>query len=424
MFESNCEIRSEFLVSLKALFYSMNGNKSLWEIVNNLNLPKKTGIFQHLPLHNLYQNRFKFSKKGKIEKKDILSQIFPESKASHLVFVDGILDLSLSDLSKVKEFIDIDIICSNRDLKDHDNQFFGEEYNFFLPLNLIFSQCEVHLTIKENGLLPSPLQIIDVITNETMDFSLFSPRIFITALENSSASLVFNGCNLSSANFFWINKGLYLNIEKKAKVALFSHFQGFDRGYLFNMIRANLKQESLLNIFTAMEGAKIEHNDFKISLNEKFASCNLNGIFLLKRCDQAFLNVNMAHMAEETLSDQKVKSILKDQAASSFEAEVYIDKKAKKAECCQLNKNLILSKEARAFSKPFLKVLTDDVKAKHGATIHRLSEEDLFYLASRGLDPSIASYFLIKGFCQEIFNPVNIQSIRDLMRDRLTHYLG
>ena len=358
-----------------------------------------------------------FQKKRDIKKEDIKKYIIEEAAHSYIAFVNGHIDLSLSDISMIDSFIDIEKKGVVDEIKERD-------YNFFMSLNGALAPEEIHISILENRSLKKPLQILNVITEDIDDYSLLSPRIYFNFNKFSESSVYLTGCNLSIDRCYWVNQGIYLNIDSEAKVDLFSCDKNGKSSYLFNMIRAKLKKHSALNVYMQMEGTQIEHNDLQISLIGEGARCNVNGLFLLRENQQSHININVDHMAEHTLSNQIVKGVLKDAALSSFEATVYIDKKAIKANSAQLNKNLILSDKARAFCKPFLKVFTDDVKATHGATIYRLHDEDLFYLMSRGIEEEEAKYLLIKGFCQEIINPVNIQSIRDMLKDRLICYLG
>ena len=49
-------------------------------------------------------------------------------------------------------------------------------------------------------------------------------------------------------------------------------------------------------------------------------------------------------------------------------------------------------------AKPELEIYNDDVTCSHGATIGQLSDSELFYLASRGIDPESAKTMMAKGF--------------------------
>ena len=83
------------------------------------------------------------------------------------------------------------------------------------------------------------------------------------------------------------------------------------------------------------------------------------------------------------------------------------------------NNNLVLSDKAHTDSIPRLEIEADDVKASHGATIGQVDPEQMFYLKTRGLDLATAERLLIDGFCEDIFNRVSLEPIRELMRQNL-----
>lgn len=59
---------------------------------------------------------------------------------------------------------------------------------------------------------------------------------------------------------------------------------------------------------------------------------------------------------------------------------------------------LMLDPTARVDAIPGLEIRTNDVKASHSATVSRLSSEDLFYFASRGIDERSARQMFVEGF--------------------------
>ena len=79
---------------------------------------------------------------------------------------------------------------------------------------------------------------------------------------------------------------------------------------------------------------------------------------------------------------------------------------------CRRTRILLLSNEARVDTKPQLEIFADDVKCAHGATVGQLEEEELFYLASRGLDPDLARNLLTYGFAEEVIGKIKIESIK------------
>ena len=58
-------------------------------------------------------------------------------------------------------------------------------------------------------------------------------------------------------------------------------------------------------------------------------------------------------------------------------------------------------------AQPVLEIYADEVKAAHGATVGQLDERALFYLRSRGIDPTQARAMLIDAFCREISMPTS-----------------
>jgi Fe-S cluster assembly protein SufD len=68
---------------------------------------------------------------------------------------------------------------------------------------------------------------------------------------------------------------------------------------------------------------------------------------------------------------------------------------------------------AHVDSRPQLNILADDVKCAHGSTVGNISQEELFYLNSRGLSDLEAKAILTYSFCQEVIDRISIKSGRN-----------
>jgi Fe-S cluster assembly protein SufD len=77
-----------------------------------------------------------------------------------------------------------------------------------------------------------------------------------------------------------------------------------------------------------------------------------------------------------------------------------------------VNRNLLLSEEALADSKPTLQIEADDVKCSHAATIGQLEEDALFYLRSRGLGEETARNLLVHAFVSDLLGRIRIEPVR------------
>lgn len=65
-------------------------------------------------------------------------------------------------------------------------------------------------------------------------------------------------------------------------------------------------------------------------------------------------------------------------------------------------KVLMLDDKTVVHAVPSLEIRTNDVKASHGATVTRLTAEDLFACTARGIGPTEAKAMLVDGFLQEL----------------------
>ena len=75
-------------------------------------------------------------------------------------------------------------------------------------------------------------------------------------------------------------------------------------------------------------------------------------------------------------------------------------------------KVLMLDHTARVDAVPGLEIKTNDVKASHSATVTKISEEDIFYFASRGISKESARKMFIDGFLGEIARKIDHQDVQ------------
>lgn len=128
------------------------------------------------------------------------------------------------------------------------------------------------------------------------------------------------------------------------------------------------------------------------------AEAHVFAFFFGRGNDQATLRITQKHSAPDTVSSALVKSALSDKAEFTYEGLIRIEKSAHGADASQESRALLLSPQARAFAKPALEILADDVSCRHAATTSPLNPEALFFAASRGLSPEQARELLVQGF--------------------------
>jgi len=122
------------------------------------------------------------------------------------------------------------------------------------------------------------------------------------------------------------------------------------------------------------------------------------------------------HAAPNAHSDLLYKGALCDSAESVFRGLIRVDPGAQLTDAYQTNRNLLLSKDARAIALPSLEIEADDVRCSHGASVGQVDAAQLFYLMSRGLSRPEAERLLVLGFLDEVLQRVSVKDVRERIR--------
>ncbi|GAB4324965.1 MAG: Fe-S cluster assembly protein SufD [Dehalococcoidia bacterium] len=122
------------------------------------------------------------------------------------------------------------------------------------------------------------------------------------------------------------------------------------------------------------------------------------------------------HIGRDTRSDLLFKSALADQSRSVYYGVTMVRHEARGADANQENRNLLLSREAKADSDPVLEILTNDViRCAHGATAGPVDDEQLFYMQSRGLTRAQAVALLVRGFLGEVLDRIPGEALHEYL---------
>ena len=130
------------------------------------------------------------------------------------------------------------------------------------------------------------------------------------------------------------------------------------------------------------------------------ATINVHSACLATGTQVFKFNTLQDHIAANTTSNLMIKVICDDYARLNSNNMIRIHKGAQRSNAEQANKNILLSKTARAVSIPQLEIEANDVRCKHGAAVSTLDQEQLFYLQSRGIEASQTRAMLVAAFLE------------------------
>lgn len=165
-------------------------------------------------------------------------------------------------------------------------------------------------------------------------------------------------------------------------------------------------------------GAEVR-NTIHVRLNGENAECVLNGLYMAAGEQKMETHTLIDHIKPHGTSREFYKGILDDRAQGLFDGLIVVEKGAQKTDSTQSNKNLLLSNTAKATSNPELKILANDVKCKHGATIGQLSTDQMFYLRSRGISADDARRLLVQAFASEMVDLVENDHVKGSLKAML-----
>jgi Fe-S cluster assembly scaffold protein SufB len=144
-----------------------------------------------------------------------------------------------------------------------------------------------------------------------------------------------------------------------------------------------------------------------VSLLATEAFASVNGFCLAGGAQRTDIKTNIHHVAQGTKSRQLQKSMVGGRATGSFRGRIRVEQSAQQTDSEQLSRTILLSDKSRAWAVPSLEIIADDVVCAHGATVSDLSEEELFYLRSRGLTRSSARNMLMFAFAEDVASCVD-----------------
>ncbi|STO07615.1 MULTISPECIES: Fe-S cluster assembly protein SufB [Exiguobacterium] len=108
----------------------------------------------------------------------------------------------------------------------------------------------------------------------------------------------------------------------------------------------------------------------------------------------------MIHLAPNTSSSIVSKSISKQGGKVSYRGIVHFGRKAKGARSNIECDTLIMDNESTSDTIPYNEILNDQVSLEHEAKVSKVSEEQLFYLMSRGISEEEATEMIVMGFIE------------------------
>jgi Fe-S cluster assembly protein SufB len=124
---------------------------------------------------------------------------------------------------------------------------------------------------------------------------------------------------------------------------------------------------------------------------------------------QADTGTKMIHIGKNTKSTIISKGIAAGHGSNAYRGLVKILKGAENARNYTQCDSLLMGDKCSAHTFPYIEVKNPTARVEHEATTSKISDDQLFYLQSRGLSTEDAVSMVVNGFCKAVFKELPME---------------
>lgn len=363
----------------------------------------------------ILKEQFSLGSPGKI-KEDAFLKRYTQGDVIKIVFVNGFYNKELSTIGKLGKGVSITTLfeafsSDGAWLQKGLNKFnTKEEKKPFVALNKAGMQDGVAIKIDDKAVIKDLIHVIFITQGKSV--STF-PRNLIVLGKSSEASVLESHLCLNDSDVYFSNPMTEMFVAENASLNYCKAQKQSLKSYHIGISRVYQERNSNFNGFSMIAGAALSRHDLDVILDGEGASGMLNGLYSLVGTQLADNHTCVEHREPNCTSNQLYKGILNNSSRAVFNGKILVSPIAQKTNSYQLNKNLLLGKDAQVNTKPQLEIGADDVKCTHGATIGQLNEDEIFYLQSRCISRKTATKMLAVGFVDDALEHIQNKAVID-----------
>ena len=269
----------------------------------------------------------------------------------------------------------------------------------------------MHVPAKQ--VMAKPIQLLNIVTQADV---VATTRNLIFIADNAEAQVIETFAGLGDAYLTAAVAEVF--VGQNAHLTLYKMQTESEKAYHFGGTYVKQAQNARFTHHNFAFGGMLARCDIHTDL-EQAAECELNGLYLGSKRQHLDNHTRINHLKPYAISREMYKGVLDDRARGVFQGRVVVAEDAQKTDSQMNNRNLLLSSDAEADTKPQLEIYADDVKCGHGVTVGQLDEKSVFYLQSRGVDDETARNMLTFAFANEMVGKVKIRSLHDKLLERV-----
>lgn len=337
---------------------------------------------------------------------DLADYALPNVGAAKLVLVNGQYRADLSD--DMPEGVSISdaplSVSEGSDLESLNARWAGSQ-----------------LSISITGTVETPVHILSIAPEEAGEVA-FHSNIKVDLAVGADATIL--ETHIGGKSAYFSNNVMTVTLGTGAKLA-HGKFQK-EGGAAFHLADTGVQveEEAQYQSFILQVGGKLARNEVRVTLNGKSADTLICGAYLAGDGQLVDNTTFVDHAVADATSSQIFKGVLDGKSRGVFQGKTLVRRDAQRTDGHQLNRTLLLSRDAEIDTRPELEIYADDVKCSHGATAGELDEDQLFYLQARGIDRDTARRILVEAYVAETMDVIENEEIRSAFQSELSAWLS
>lgn len=330
----------------------------------------------------------------------------PEAEQKYLAGVSAQYESEVVYHNMEKELEDMGVIFKDTDSALRENEDLFREYfgklipsadNKFSALNSAVWSGGSFIYVPKNTKVETPLQAYFRINSENM--GQFE-RTLIIVDEGAFVHYV-EGCTAPVYTSSSLHSAVVEIFVKKDAYCRYTTVQNWANN-VYNLVtkRATAEANGTMEWIDGNLGSKLTMKYPSILLKGEGARGLTLSIALAGKGQHQHAGAKMHHLAPNTSSTIVSKSISKQGGKVTYLGLVHFGKKADNARSNIECDTLIMDNESTSDTIPYNEVLNENISLEHEAKVSKVSEEQLFYLMSRGLSEEEATEMIVMGFIE------------------------
>jgi Fe-S cluster assembly protein SufD len=345
-------------------------------------------------------------------------KLYQLQEAWSVVLVDGHFSAELSSL----EDLPVDVLVMGmadalqklpETLENYINQGVNIDENSFIAFNTAWFTDGLFVSVNAKRILEKPIQVLHVATQQDV---LAATRTVIILDKMAEASIIETYVGYDNA--YLSSTVTEVFVGQNAHLTLYKMQCESEKAYHFGGIYVKQDRDAHFTHHNFAFGALLARSDIHTDLDHA-SECELNGLYLGVKRQHIDSHTRINHIKPHGISRELYKGVLDNRARGVFQGRVIVAKDAQQTDSQMNNRNLLLSDDAEADSKPQLEIYADDVKCGHGVTVGQLDEKSIFYLQSRCIDEEVARNILTFAFANEMVDRIKIKVLHEMILEQV-----